>query len=197
MLIHTWMLHSDNPPTPTHLWNISSSVRDQPLLLRRFLNKLIFRLQEKRRRWGGGDRWDTRALPVDWILPWSARLLSKRINVMDIQRSAFILHAVKKKNAGSWQTDRGEWGPPAPSSHSEAADKYSREFSSTSHVEHTQADTLFLNPIFAIFQAAQRSLFASRILFEDDSQRDRLFTVRMEEIFFFFFEGERELLVSV
>lgn len=39
------------------------------------------------------DQWDTRAFL--WTeLPQSARLLSNHINVMDIQHSAFILHAV-------------------------------------------------------------------------------------------------------
>lgn len=54
-----------------------------------------------------------RAFP--WTeLPRSARLLSNRINVMDIRRSAFILHAV---NVGADKQILVR-GPPAPSSHS-------------------------------------------------------------------------------
>lgn len=60
-----------------------------------------------------GDQWDTRAFRRT-ELPQSARLLSNRINVMDIRHSAFILHAVNVE-ADKQILVRG---PPAQSSHS-------------------------------------------------------------------------------
>ena len=68
------------------------------------------------------DQWDARAFL--WTeLPQSARLLSNRVNVMDIQHSLFILHAV---NMGADKQILVR-GPAAKSSRSSALciDKYS------------------------------------------------------------------------